>query len=81
MSEEFQNGRAIGPTWKQVKAVRESVQHELNLGITDAQDWCARALYVSRRGWQKWETGQHKMHLANFELLNIKAETLRRKPR
>jgi len=81
MSEEFQNGRVIGPTWRQVKAVRESAQHELNLGITDAQDWCARALYVSRRCFQKYESGQHKMHLAAFELLNIKLEILRRRPR
>jgi hypothetical protein len=60
------------PTPEQVKGARESIQIELGLGITAAQDWCAAALHSKRRPFQQWETGERGMHPAFWELLGIK---------
>jgi DNA-binding transcriptional regulator YiaG len=64
------------PSPAQVKQVRESVQSEFDIGITAAQDWCAAALYTSRRAFQQWETGARAMHPAFWKLLRIKTSHL-----
>ena len=63
------------PTAGDVKAVRENIQIQFNLGITAAQDWCAAALHTQRRPFQQWEAGDRKMHPAFWELLQIKVAT------
>lgn len=60
------------PTPAEVKAAREAIQIEFNIGITAAQDWCAAALHTQRRPFQHWELGERKMHPAFWELLKIK---------
>ncbi len=69
----------MNPTPKQVKEVREAVQAHANLGITDAQDWCAAALHTSRRSFQQWETGARSMHPAFWELLKIETALIAHK--
>lgn len=70
----------VKPTAAQVKKMREAVQLTLNIGITDAQDWCADALHTSRRSFQQWESGERAMHAAFWELLKIKTALIAHKP-
>lgn len=65
-------GGCEAPAAWQVKAVRESLQMRLGIGITAAQDVCAEALCTSRRSFQQWERGERAMHPAFFELLRTK---------
>lgn len=67
------------PTPTQVRRLREKIQKKMDLGITEAQDWCAEALHTSRRAFQQWEakegTPSHRaMHGAFWELLNLKVK-------
>lgn len=55
---------------------RESVQHAHKIGITSAQDICAKMLHTSRRSWQQWERGERAMHPAFWELAQIKKSML-----
>lgn len=64
------------PTPEEILKFRESAQTLLGLGITAAQDHCAEMLHTSRRAWQQWERGERKMHLAFWELVQIKAAML-----
>ena len=66
------NRKGNSPSPEQVKGIRQSVQAAHALGITAAQDWCAEALYTSRRTFQQWESGECAMHQAFWELLRIK---------
>ena len=43
------------PAPADVRAYRERIQARFNLGITQAQDWCAKAVCASRRGWQRFD--------------------------
>ncbi len=65
------------PTPNQVVVGRRRVQDKLGCGITAAQDWCADSVHTSRRAWQQWEAGDRNMHLAFWELFNIKCSTSR----
>jgi len=49
------------PTSEQVRALREAIQSRQGIGITEAQDYCASQVYVTRRAWQMWESGSRKM--------------------
>ena len=60
------------PSPADVRAYRERVQDRLGLGITQAQDWCAKTVGTSRRGWQHWEFGDRAMPQAAWELAKIK---------
>lgn len=55
---------------------RELVQSKLGLGITAAQDECAKMLHTQRRVWQHWERGERQMHPAFMELAKIKIAAL-----
>jgi hypothetical protein len=61
-----------GPDQYQVKAMRQLVQHALESGITVAQDWCAESLHIDRRNFQRYESGDRRMHPAFWELLSLK---------
>lgn len=69
----------MSPTPEQVKQVRESIQTSSALGITAAQDWCAKSLHTSRRSFQQWETGARAMHPSFWELLKIKTALIAHK--
>ncbi len=62
------------PDPAEVMAVREAIQADRGIGITEAQDWCAAALHTSRRAFQQWEAGDRRMHPAFWELLQIKTK-------
>ena len=55
---------AANPDHDQVRALRERLQSQRNIGITAAQDICAEAVFTSRRAWQQWEHGDRRMHPA-----------------
>ena len=60
------------PSHAEIRAYRERIQARFNMGITQAQDWCANAVGASRRGWQHWEFGDRAMPMAAWELAQIK---------
>jgi len=49
---------------------QEIVRARKASGFTVAQ--CAAVIYVSRRMWHKYESGESKMHPAFFELFRLK---------
>lgn len=61
------------PTKKQIKDAREKIQADI--GITEAQRYCAGLIYKGLRTWQQWETGARKMDPAFWELFCIKTNT------
>jgi len=65
----------ISPTPQQVIELREAFQARRNVGITVAQDACAKRIHAGRRSWQQWERGDRKMHPAFFELAQIKLDS------
>ena len=64
------------PLAADVFKLRESIQAANGVGITAAQDWCAQSVHTSRRAWQQWERGERRMHLAFWELAQIKVVAL-----
>lgn len=62
------------PTRDQVRAFRADVQSRMGLGVTQAQDYCADLVHVTRRAWQMWERGDRKMPPGLWELAKIKLE-------
>lgn len=60
------------PEPAEVAELRERTQNRNSIGITAAQDYCAKMLHTSRRAWQQWERGERKMHPAFWELISIK---------
>lgn len=52
--------------------LRQQVQERQQLGITAAQDHCAKALHTDRRSWQRWERDERRMHPAFWELAQLK---------
>lgn len=56
------------PRPAEVVAAREKVQAHFDLGVTEAQDWCAEKLHTSRRAFQQWEVGDRRMHPAFWDL-------------
>jgi DNA-binding transcriptional regulator YiaG len=69
--------RQGAPTREEIAAFRAKAQERYKLNITEAQDWCAKALHTSRRTWQQWEYGERSMHPAFWELVKIKFNTLK----
>lgn len=64
------------PSPAEVIKLREGIQSRFGLGITASQDRCAALLHTSRRSWQQWERGERNMHLAFWELAQIKSAML-----
>lgn len=62
----------IHSTSKDIKQLREFIQDEFDMNITQAQDWCADQLYKNRRTWQKWENDERSMDRVYYEYLQIK---------
>jgi hypothetical protein len=60
------------PLSSDVQKLRERIQTRKNLGITKAQELCASLVHTSLRSWQHWERGERKIHLAMWELVNMK---------
>lgn len=52
------------PTKQQIKAAR------IAAGLTQAQ--AGQLLHANVRTWQQWEAGDRKMHLAFWELFQLK---------
>lgn len=69
------------PDPDQVRAAREAVQADRGMGITAAQDWCAKQVHTSRRAWQQWERGERRMHPAFWDLFCRKARARPLTPR
>jgi hypothetical protein len=71
------DGKVVPPEGKDVIGLRERVGVMLGMtSITEAQDRCALLVHTSRRSWQQWERKERNMHLAFWELVNIKASEL-----
>lgn len=67
---------AANPPPEQIRALRESVQARHEIGITAAQNLCAKAVFTSRRAWQQWEHGDRRMHPAFWEMAQMKVQNL-----
>jgi hypothetical protein len=65
---------ARNPRPTEVVAARERVQKALDIGITEAQTWCARQVHTTIRSWQQWERDERRMHPAFWELFERKAK-------
>jgi hypothetical protein len=61
------------PTKDDILSFREWVQERYSYGVTFAQDHCSGLIHANRRSWQKWETGERKMHPAFWELVQLKS--------
>lgn len=60
------NNAASNPYPSEITAAR------MASGLTVAE--CANLVYASAVKWQKWESGDDRMHPACFELFNIKTK-------
>jgi len=68
---------ARNPRPAEVVAARERVQKARQIGITEAQTWCARQVHTTVRVWQQWEAPEssdshRRMHPAMWELFERK---------
>lgn len=59
---------ASNPDKEQIRAAR------ISAGLTQTQ--AAEIIYSGLRQWQKWESGEHRMHPALFELFLIKTNQI-----
>lgn len=64
-----------------VVALRKVVQSTLNIGITEAQRWCAEAVCFSFSAWKHWERGIATIHPGTYKLACIEVERLERTAR
>lgn len=75
---------ARNPTPNEVRQAREELQARLGLGITEAQELCAKQVHTTCRTWQQWETdadipvSHRRMHPAFWELFNLKKNKVKK---
>jgi putative transcriptional regulator len=56
----------LNPSPEEIRAARKLA------GLT--QDSAAKLVFSNTRSWQRWESGERKMHLAIWELFNLKSK-------